>query len=67
MDYNLRFGVFFFLETSTSIIRSIFFRDIDLPMVRVHLKKCLDTFDIIFDKRVLYFMNLSLDVRYHIW
>lgn len=58
---------FFFHVSTTSIIKSIRFQDDDSLMMRVPLKQGLDTVDGIFDRRLLYFITLSPDVRLHIW
>lgn len=58
---------FFFHVSTTSIIKSIRFQDDDSLMMRVPLKKGLNTVDGIFDRRLLYFITLSPDVRLHIW
>lgn len=58
---------FFFHESTTSIIKSIRFQDDYSLMMRVPLKQGLDTVDGIFDRRLLYFITLSPDVRLHIW
>lgn len=60
-------GFFFFHVSTTSIIKSIRFQDDDSLMMRVPLKQGLDTVDGIFDRRLLYFITLSPDVRLHIW
>ena len=61
------YGFFFFHVSTTSIIKSIRFQDDDSLMMRVPLKQGLDTVDGIFDRRLLYFITLSPDVRLHIW
>lgn len=58
---------FFFHVSTTSIIKSIRFQDDDSLMMRVPLKQGLDAVDGIFDRRLLYFITLSPDVRLHIW
>lgn len=66
-DYTMRLRVFFFHVSTTSIIKSIRFQDDDSLMMRVPLKQGLDIVDGIFDRRLLYFITLSPDVRLHIW
>lgn len=58
---------FFFHVSTINIIKSIRFQDDDSLMMRVPLKQGLDAVDGIFDRRLLYFITLSPDVRLHIW